>query len=107
SLLGDTGAALSLCAAGATAIAATVSVRRQWAPLRSGLLRLGLPRQLLRRLRQLRLRRRVPPVLSGATYDPAACGYSRHAALTGARKRQRGKGRRYHLHHDLAAALRE
>ena len=28
-----------------------------------------------------------PTVLSGATYDPATCGYSRHAALTGARKR--------------------
>ena len=41
SLLGGTGAALSLCAAGATAIAATVSVRRQWAPLRSALLRLA------------------------------------------------------------------
>jgi len=41
SLLGDTGAALSLCAAGATAIAATVSVQRQWARLRSVLQRPG------------------------------------------------------------------
>src|SRR3954463_11375013 len=37
----DTAAALSLCAAGATAIAAMVSVRRQWARLRSAQLRLG------------------------------------------------------------------
>src|SRR5439155_12412164 len=41
SQFGDTGAALSLCAAGATAIAATVSVRRQWARLRSAQLRRG------------------------------------------------------------------
>ncbi|WP_456631957.1 hypothetical protein [Bradyrhizobium sp. URHC0002] len=40
-LLGDTGAALSLCAARVTAIADTVSVRRQWALLQSEPLRPG------------------------------------------------------------------
>jgi hypothetical protein len=41
SLLVDIGVARSLCAAGATAIAATVSVRRQWARLQSAQLRRG------------------------------------------------------------------
>src|SRR4029077_13157511 len=66
SQFGDTGAALSLCAAGATAIgaptaivAATVSVRRQWARRRSAPLR------------------RVPTTAAAAATTPTATGSAR------------------------------
>jgi hypothetical protein len=63
SQFGDTAAALSLCAAGATAIAATVSVRRQWAR---------------RRLAQLR---RGPTTAAAAVTTPTATGFARTGTI--------------------------
>jgi hypothetical protein len=66
SLLVDIGVARSLCAAGATAIADTVSVRRQWARLQSAQLR------------------REPTTAAAAATTPTATGFARTTERHGA-----------------------